>query len=473
MILSRKKRENRASRKRSHRFVFSSYPRRKEGASDEERRLFIAGSILCVCDQEKRRLDKVSRALFAAPALRRKGRRGTAAPALYIFCFSLTFYTDAPHLLFTFHAHYVMIDILYIMRVCVLMRLRRAKVCSAARRAGEGGEEMKKVVYSAVQPTSQLTLGNYLGAVNNWLKLQQDESKERIFAVADLHSLTIRREAREVRENTLSLLAQFLAFGLDEKRNIIYVQSHVPAHTQLAWILNCYTYVGEMSRMTQFKDKSAKHADNVNMGLMDYPVLMAADILLYDTDLVPVGVDQVQHLEIARDIAIRFNNIYGETFKVPEALLGRAGAKIMSLTDPTAKMSKSDPNPMGRINVLDSEADIVKKFKRAVTDSESVIAYDPEKKPGVSNLLAILAAAKGTTPEQEAGECEGLMYGHLKLRAAEAVSAMLRPVRERYEALIKDEEYLLKVAREGAEKAAAIAEKTLKRAGAAVGLLQG
>ena len=379
----------------------------------------------------------------------------------------------APHLLFTFHAHYVMIDILYIMRVCVLMRLRRAKVCSAARRAGEGGEEMKKVVYSAVQPTSQLTLGNYLGAVNNWLKLQQDESKERIFAVADLHSLTIRREAREVRENTLSLLAQFLAFGLDEKRNIIYVQSHVPAHTQLAWILNCYTYVGEMSRMTQFKDKSAKHADNVNMGLMDYPVLMAADILLYDTDLVPVGVDQVQHLEIARDIAIRFNNIYGETFKVPEALLGRAGAKIMSLTDPTAKMSKSDPNPMGRINVLDSEADIVKKFKRAVTDSESVIAYDPEKKPGVSNLLAILAAAKGTTPEQEAGECEGLMYGHLKLRAAEAVSAMLRPVRERYEALIKDEEYLLKVAREGAEKAAAIAEKTLKRAGAAVGLLQG
>ena len=263
---------------------------------------------------------------------------------------------------------------------------------------------------------------------------EQLESKERIFAVADLHSLTIRREAREVRENTLSLLAQFLAFGLDEKRNIIYVQSHVPAHTQLAWILNCYTYVGEMSRMTQFKDKSAKHADNVNMGLMDYPVLMAADILLYDTDLVPVGVDQVQHLEIARDIAIRFNNIYGETFKVPEALLGRAGAKIMSLTDPTAKMSKSDPNPMGRINVLDSEADIVKKFKRAVTDSESVIAYDPEKKPGVSNLLAILAAAKGTTPEQEAGECEGLMYGHLKLRAAEAVSAMLRPVRERYEA---------------------------------------
>ena len=329
----------------------------------------------------------------------------------------------------------------------------------------------KKVIYSAVQPTSQLTLGNYLGAVNNWLKIQDDEQNDCIFAVADLHSLTIRRAPEEVESSTLSLLAQYLAFGLDEKKNVIYVQSHVAAHTRLAWILNCYTYVGEMARMTQFKDKSAKHADNVNMGLMDYPVLMAADILLYDTNLVPVGVDQLQHLEITRDIAIRFNNIYGETFKVPEALLGRAGAKIMSLSDPLAKMSKSDPNPMGRINVLDSEADIVKKFKRAVTDSEAVIAYDPEKKPGVSNLLTILAAVEGVTPEQAAAECEGMMYGHLKLRVADAVAAMLKPVRENYAALMGDKAYLLDMARRGAEKAAARADKTLARASKAVGLL--
>ena len=329
----------------------------------------------------------------------------------------------------------------------------------------------KKVIYSAVQPTSQLTLGNYLGAVNNWLKFQAEEGNDCIFAVADLHSLTIRRPREEVENSTLSLLAQFLAFGLDEKKNILYVQSHVPAHTQLAWVLNCYTYVGEMTRMTQFKDKSAKHADNVNMGLMDYPVLMAADILLYDTDLVPVGIDQVQHLEITRDIAIRFNNIYGGTFKVPEAKLGKAGAKIMSLTDPLAKMSKSDPNPMGRINVLDSEEEIVKKFKRAVTDSEAVIAYDPENKPGVSNLLTILAAAEGVTPERAAEECEGLMYGHLKLRVADAVAAMLKPVREEYNRLISDRAYLMQVAKEGAKRAAKRAKKVLRRAQNAVGLL--
>ena len=317
----------------------------------------------------------------------------------------------------------------------------------------------KKVIYSAVQPTNQLTLGNYLGAVNNWLKFQKEEENDCIFAVADLHSLTIRRDAEEVRSSTLSLLAQFLAFGLDEKKNILYVQSHVPAHTQLSWILNCYTYVGEMTRMTQFKDKSAKHADNVNMGL------------LYDTDLVPVGIDQVQHLEITRDIAIRFNNIYGDTFKVPKAKLGKAGAKIMSLSDPTAKMSKSDPNPMGRINVLDSEAEIVKKFKRAVTDSEAVIAYDPENKPGVSNLLTILAVAENTTPENAAKECEGLMYGHLKMRVAEAVSAMLKPVREEYARLISDKAHLMRLAKDGAEKAAERADKVLRRAQKAVGLL--
>ena len=360
--------------------------------------------------------------------------------------------------LFTFYNGYVILEILHNIK-------SRNNIKQTV------GKMEKKVIYSAVQPTSQLTLGNYLGAVNNWLKFQKEEENDCIFAVADLHSLTIRREAEEVRSSTLSLLAQFLAFGLDEKKNILYVQSHVPAHTQLSWILNCYTYVGEMTRMTQFKDKSAKHADNVNMGLMDYPVLMASDILLYDTDLVPVGVDQVQHLEITRDIAIRFNNIYGETFKVPQAKLGKAGAKIMSLSDPLAKMSKSDPNPMGRINVLDSEDEIVKKFKRAVTDSESVIAYDPEKKPGVSNLLTILAVAENTTPEEAAKECEGLMYGHLKLRVAEAVSSMLKPVREEYSKLISDKAYLMGIAANGAARAAERAEKVLRRAQNAVGLL--
>ena len=328
--------------------------------------------------------------------------------------------------LFTFYNGYVILEILHNIK-------SRNNIKQTV------GKMEKKVIYSAVQPTSQLTLGNYLGAVNNWLKFQKEEENDCIFAVADLHSLTIRREAEEVRSSTLSLLAQFLAFGLDEKKNILYVQSHVPAHTQLSWILNCYTYVGEMTRMTQFKDKSAKHADNVNMGLMDYPVLMASDILLYDTDLVPVGVDQVQHLEITRDIAIRFNNIYGETFKVPQAKLGKAGAKI--------------------------------KFKRAVTDSESVIAYDPEKKPGVSNLLTILAVAENTTPEEAAKECEGLMYGHLKLRVAEAVSSMLKPVREEYSKLISDKAYLMGIAAEGAARAAERAEKVLRRAQNAVGLL--
>ena len=327
----------------------------------------------------------------------------------------------------------------------------------------------KKIVYSAVQPTGCITLGNYIGAIGNWIKLA--EEYESIYAIADLHALTVRQVPSEYRQRALSFFAQYIACGIDPKKSILYFQSHVPQHTELTWILNCFTYIGETSRMTQFKDKSAKHADNVNMGLMDYPVLMAADILLYDTDLVPVGIDQVQHLEITRDIAIRFNNIYGDTFKVPEAKLGKAGAKIMSLTDPLAKMSKSDPNPMGRINVLDSEDEIVKKFKRAVTDSEAVIAYDPENKPGVSNLLTILAAAEGVTPERAAEECEGLMYGHLKLRVADAVAAMLKPVREEYNRLISDRAYLMQVAKEGAKRAAKRAKKVLRRAQNAVGLL--
>lgn len=329
----------------------------------------------------------------------------------------------------------------------------------------------KKIIYSAVQPTHCLTLGNYLGAVNNWLKYQHDEDNDCIFAIADLHALTVRQDPAVYPDRILSLFAQYLAMGLDAEKNILYMQSQVAEHAVLQWILNCYTYVGEMSRMTQFKDKSAKHADNINMGLMDYPVLMASDILLYDTDYVPVGLDQVQHLEITRDIAIRFNNIYGDIFTVPEAKLGKAGAKIMSLTDPAVKMSKSDPNPMSYINVLDSEADIIKKFKRAVTDSDSVIAYDPENKPGVSNLLTILAASTDSSVEKVAGECSSLMYGHLKLRVAEAVAALLKPVRDRYADLIADKAYLLALAEKGRVRAQERAAAVLKRVKEAVGLI--
>ncbi len=329
----------------------------------------------------------------------------------------------------------------------------------------------KRVVYSAIQPSGIMTLGNYIGAVKNWHELQANDNNSCIFALADLHTITVRQDPDALRRNTKSFLALLLAAGIDPSSSVVYIQSHVHEHAELAWLLNCYTYVGEMNRMTQFKDKSAKHSDNINMGLMDYPVLMAADILLYDSDVVPVGVDQMQHLEIARDIAGRFNNSYGETFVVPTGQLTKTGAKIMSLQDPTAKMSKSDPNPNAVISVLDSADDIARKIKRAVTDSGSEIVYDVENKPGVSNLLTILASAEGATIEDEVKRFKGKMYGHLKVACAEAVVEMLRPFRERYDALIADEGALLAFARDGAAKAEQIAARTLARAKDKIGFV--
>ncbi len=326
-----------------------------------------------------------------------------------------------------------------------------------------------KTIYSAIQPSGIMTLGNYIGAVNNWRNMQNDGENKCIFALADLHTVTVRQNPEEFYKNCMSFYALFQAVGLDANKSIIYFQSHVPQHSELAWLLNCYTYVGEMNRMTQFKDKAAKHADNINMGLMDYPVLMAADILLYDTDLVPVGYDQLQHIEITRDIATRVNNIYGDIFKIPEGFISKIGAKITSLQDPTSKMSKSDPNPNGVISCLDSPEIIVKKFKKAVTDSDSTIAYDPENKAGISNLLGILAVSTGKTIEQTVIDCQGLRYGDLKLRVADSVIEMLRPFQEEYKRLIDSKDYLMTCAKEGAQKASEIAEKTLKRFKQAIG----
>ena len=329
----------------------------------------------------------------------------------------------------------------------------------------------KKIIYSAIQPSGIMTLGNYIGAVNNWRAIQADDGNECIFALADLHTITVRQEPEKLRRNTMSFLALLLAAGIDPRKSVLYIQSHVHEHAELAWLLNCYTYVGEMNRMTQFKDKSAKHADNINMGLMDYPVLMAADILLYKTDAVPVGVDQMQHIEIARDIAERFNNIYGDTFVIPEGRLTKTGAKIMSLQEPTVKMSKSDPNPNAVISVLDSADEISKKIKRAVTDSGSEIVFDPENKPGVSNLLSILAAAEGKSVDEEVERFAGKMYGHLKVACAEAVVEMLRPFREKYDSLMAEPDRLLAIASDGAKRASEIAGDTLKEVKTKIGLV--
>ncbi len=328
--------------------------------------------------------------------------------------------------------------------------------------------EEKKRIVSGIQPTGTITLGNYIGAVNNWRKMQSDFDS--IFFIADLHALTLRREPAEFRQTALGFFAQYLAMGLDPEKAIIYFQSHVRQHTELQWILNCNTYVGEASRMTQFKDKSAKHADNINMGLMDYPVLMAADILLFQSDLVPVGVDQKQHLELTRDIAIRFNNRYGETFKVPEAYIPTVGAKICSLQDPTAKMSKSDPDPNAYVSVIDDEATIVRKFKRAVTDSGNEIVVR-EDKPGVSNLINIYAAICDKAPADVEKEFAGQGYGTFKIAVGEAVAAAFEPIRREYARYIADKAYLASVAKDGADKASYLAEKTLRKVKKKVGLI--
>lgn len=329
----------------------------------------------------------------------------------------------------------------------------------------------KKVLLSGMQSTGVITLGNYLGALKNWVKLGDEEDMKTFFAVMDLHSITVRQDPAELRKSGRTLYALYIAAGLNPEKNCLFFQSHVPAHAQLAWILNCYTYMGEMNRMTQFKDKAAKHADNINTGLFTYPVLMAADILLYQADMVPVGKDQLQHLEVARDIAGRFNGIYGEVFTIPEAYMGKSGAKIMSLQDPTKKMSKSDENPNGSILLLDDKDTIMRKFRKAVTDSDGYIAYSPDK-PGISNLIDIYCAVTGKTREETVKEFDGQGYGAFKEAVGEAVLCELKPVQDRFNDLIKDKGYLESMMKENAEQAEYYANKTLRKVMKKVGFIE-
>ena len=324
----------------------------------------------------------------------------------------------------------------------------------------------KKVLFSGMQATGSLTLGNYLGALKNWISLSDEY--ECFYSVVDMHSITIRQDPSELRKRARALLTLYIAAGLDPVKNCIYYQSHVSGHAELMWILNCFTYMGELSRMTQFKDKSAKHADNINAGLFTYPVLMAADILLYQTDLVPVGIDQKQHLEITRTIAERFNNLYGDVFTIPEGYYPKVGAKIMSLQDPSKKMSKSDENPNGSIYLMDDPDTVARKCKRAVTDSEGLILYRDEQ-PGVKNLLDIYCACTGRTPDEAVREFDGQGYGQLKTAVAEAVNSVLTPLQAEVSQLGKDKAYLDGIIRENAEKAQYYANKTLRKVQKKVG----
>lgn len=316
----------------------------------------------------------------------------------------------------------------------------------------------KKIIFSGIQPSGNLTLGNYLGALKNWVKLQDDYHC--YYCVVDMHAITVRQDPAELRRRCGDLIALYVAAGLDPEKNTIYVQSHVSAHAELAWILNCYTYMGELNRMTQFKEKAQSHPDNLNAGLYTYPVLMASDILLYQTDMVPVGVDQKQHLEITRDIALRFNKLYGDVFKIPEPYIGKASAKIMSLQEPEKKMSKSDPNENGFITLLDSPEVIRRKIRRAVTDSDGEIRYC-EEKPGVSNLLSIYAAIHQMEPEQAEQQFAGQGYGALKEAVAEAVVGELEPLQKRFAQIRADKELINSILQTGAEKAEKAANKTL------------
>ena len=331
-------------------------------------------------------------------------------------------------------------------------------------------EEKRKRILSGIQPTGTPTLGNYIGAVRNWALLQSDY--DCLYMVADLHSLTVRQVPAELRRRTRELAALLLAVGIDPKNHVLFVQSHVPAHTQLSWVLACNTQFGELSRMTQFKDKSAKHPDNVNGGLFTYPVLMAADILIYNADLVPVGQDQTQHLEIARDIAGRFNGIYGDTFTLPEGYVPASGAKIMSLAEPTKKMSKSDTNVNSFILMTDDKDTIVRKFKRAVTDSDGVVRFDREAKPGVSNLMCIYSTFTGKSNDEIAAEFEGKGYGDFKMAVAEVTADALAPVQAEYDKILADKAYVDGVLKDGAERAARLANRTVSKVYRKVGFLQ-
>ncbi len=328
----------------------------------------------------------------------------------------------------------------------------------------------KKVMLSGIQPSGDLHLGNYLGAVKNWTELADEF--DCYYFMADLHSITVRQEPKELRRRSVTQLAQYIACGLDPEKNTLFIQSHVHEHAELGWILNCYTMFGELSRMTQFKDKSAKHQDNINGGLFTYPSLMAADILLYQADYIPVGEDQKQHCELTRDIAIRFNNIYGDTFKVPEPYIPKVGARVMGLSNPTSKMSKSDPT--GCVFLMDKPEDISRKFKRAITDSdtENCVRYDPANKPGVANLMSIYSSVTGRTFAEIEQEFDGQGYGAFKPAVGDAVIEALRPIRENAEHMIDEKAYLQEVYTKGAEKASAIARRTLRKVYKKVGFVE-
>ena len=327
--------------------------------------------------------------------------------------------------------------------------------------------EEKKRIFSGIQPSGELTLGSYMGAIKNWVDLQDDY--DCIYCIVDMHAITVRQVPAELRRRSLAQLAQYIACGLDPEKNIMFIQSHVPQHAELSWILGCYTQFGELSRMTQFKDKSKKHADNITAGLFTYPVLMAADILLYQADLVPVGVDQKQHVELCRDIAQRFNGIYSDTFTLPEPFIPKLGAKIMSLGNPTSKMSKSDPD--GCVYLMDKPEDILRKFKRAVTDCEASVHDDKENKPGISNLLTIYCAATGKTMAEAEGEFAGQGYGVFKPAVGEAVIEKMRPIREEAERLMQDKAYLESIYKRGAEQAQYLANKTLRKVQKKIGFV--
>ena len=321
-------------------------------------------------------------------------------------------------------------------------------------------QPLKKRIFSGIQPSGIITLGNYIGAIKNWVELQRDY--ECLYCVVDLHAITVRQEPAELRRRTFEAIALYVACGIDPEKSTIFVQSHVPAHAELAWVLGCYTGFGELSRMTQFKDKSQKHSDNINSGLFTYPVLMASDILLYQANLVPVGIDQKQHIELTRDVALRFNSVYGDVFTIPEPYIKETGMKINSLTDPTKKMSKSDPNPSSYIAVIENRDDTIRKIKRAVTDSDSVVKHAPGK-DGINNLMSIYSCFTGKSFEEIEKEFAGKGYGDFKAAVGETCADGLENVRSEYARLIKDKAYIESIMKSGAEKAFYMSRKTLSK----------
>ena len=329
-------------------------------------------------------------------------------------------------------------------------------------------EQTKKRIFSGIQPSGDLSLGNYIGAIKNWINLQDDY--ECLYCIVDLHAITVRQTPADLRRRTLEVLMQYMAAGIDPEKSCLFIQSHASTHAELSWVLSCNTQMGELARMTQFKEKSKKHEDNINAGLFTYPILMAADILAYQADLVPVGHDQLQHVELARDIANRFNHFYGDTLTVPEAYIPKVGKRIMSLQSPEMKMSKSDPNPNGFVRLLDDPDTIMRKFKRAVTDSDNVIKASPEK-PGVTNLLSIYSAVTNKTIEESEREFDGVGYGDFKIAVGESVVSALKPLQAEFDRLSKDKAYVESVYKKGAELANYLSNKTLRKVYKKVGFV--